>query len=357
MQTLDYFAFLNGTCSGFYFLTCLACGLQLCFGIFHPNKSSNVLLLRSVGILMLLASLSSFFYILSAIAPSLSDLWIVGNTVDYLLFIGIAGVGHLLVANNKISYRALIVLSIPFVTLAVLNISLPSARKILPDIAFAILIICYIFYAIALFRREKSLEDLYSNPEQHSLKWIGFIVIMLSGWWITLNVFYYTDFLSAWCDVALYLYMTAVALFSFGKVSGYGEPVSLQTQNEVNKVKWCEVPTRQDKSGALQAGLLRLLKEEKIFLKADLIVDEVVRLLGSNTKYFSAMLHNDMGTTFCHLINEYRIEEAKRLLQSSDDKAEAVGMLCGFNSRQSFYRTFARFTGQSPAEWRKKNHI
>ncbi len=59
------------------------------------------------------------------------------------------------------------------------------------------------------------------------------------------------------------------------------------------------------------------------------------------------------GCSFYQWVNRLRIKEAKRLKMEHPELTarDIAEHGCGFSSRQAFYRTFLRETGQSPSEW------
>ncbi|GAB3895351.1 helix-turn-helix domain-containing protein [Spirosoma agri] len=56
--------------------------------------------------------------------------------------------------------------------------------------------------------------------------------------------------------------------------------------------------------------------------------------------------------TFTDFVNEYRVNQARRLLQSSRTVAD-VGFAVGFNNLSHFNKTFRAVTGQTPSAYRK----
>ena len=54
------------------------------------------------------------------------------------------------------------------------------------------------------------------------------------------------------------------------------------------------------------------------------------------------------------LINHARIERAKSLLSSTDEKIIAIGFACGFGNLANFYRNFAARAGMTPKAWRQQ---
>lgn len=342
--------------AAFYFMACLSCGLQLCFGIFHPNQSDNVILSRLVGGILLGFSISALCYILGVTSAELRLLWDVGTAIDYVIFTFFVCVGYVIVTNNQPSVRILIVLALPFIVLALLHFRIPSWQDYFRLLAVLVMISEYLYYGIRIRHHERLLEDLYSNQKKHSLKWIRGIIALIVGWLVICLIFRLPG-LKIWQNAAAYIYMTGFVLFAAVKVSKYGKPVRRETQEQIEDlggVEWCGAGMSSESDSSMQAEFLRLLQDGRVYLNPDLTVEDVASRLNTMPRNLSAMLHNDMHISFCRLINEKRIEYAKELLRSSDDKVEQVGLLCGFNSYTSFYRTFLKITGQTPSEWR--NH-
>ena len=61
-----------------------------------------------------------------------------------------------------------------------------------------------------------------------------------------------------------------------------------------------------------------------------------------------------MGETLTDFILKEKTEEAKRLLRYTDKTATMIGSYLGFSSQSHFSRVFRKYTGQTPAEYRKK---
>jgi len=346
---IDIIAYLSGISNAIYAFTCLMCGLQLCFGIFSQGRHANTYLSRIAGSCMLVMSVSGVCYLFSDVLPQ-SDLWYrIGTSIDIFIFIGYAMVGYALYTNNESSRGRLIALASPFAVCAILNICFPNWLTVLFFVAAAILFAYYIWFGVALQGREHLLKDLYSDPDSHSLRWIWTTIGLFVGWWVVSGLFLIVPTLLPWYNAAVFAYMTVFFLFVFTKVSNYNEPVSLATQEEMEQT--CNLPPAT--CNLQPTRLSELMEQEQLYLNPDLTVEDVVKRLGTNTKYFSQMLHNEMHTSFAQLVNDYRIERAKYLLEHTDTKVELIGEHCGFNSRQSFHRVFAKTTGKTPAEWRE----
>ena len=127
------------------------------------------------------------------------------------------------------------------------------------------------------------------------------------------------------------------------EISLLGEPVSAQESAQGRE--------------ALKARLLSLLEHDGMFKDPNLKITDMAVRMGSNRAYVSRIVNQDLNTSFSELINTYRVEHAKRLLQQSRPSPVTIAEVVeqsGFSSESSFYRIFRHSTGMSPKAWRGK---
>ena len=92
------------------------------------------------------------------------------------------------------------------------------------------------------------------------------------------------------------------------------------------------------------------------FTNNDLTINTFSKSIGYNSKIVSKVLKTEFNSSFPHFINFYRIQKAKAILSSEDQKkytVDSIGQSVGFNSKSSFYTTFKKHTGQTPKEFRE----
>jgi AraC-like DNA-binding protein len=77
---------------------------------------------------------------------------------------------------------------------------------------------------------------------------------------------------------------------------------------------------------------------------------------GISTRNISTAINAHLGKNFFHLINEMRLNEAKKRLRVHGDHftIESVAEDCGFRSYSSFYNAFKEAEGKTPLQWMKK---
>ena len=82
--------------------------------------------------------------------------------------------------------------------------------------------------------------------------------------------------------------------------------------------------------------------------------DEVARAFGMNRRTFARRLQ-EYGTTFRELLDAVRFDASRGLLRSSAVSLEDVANRLGYSDVTAFARAFRRWSGSSPAVWRRKH--
>lgn len=83
-------------------------------------------------------------------------------------------------------------------------------------------------------------------------------------------------------------------------------------------------------------------------------IDTLADLCHLSATHFRRTFHETMGTTPLDFLNSTRIDEACKLLRSSDDSILSISGQIGFHSISSFNRCFVKLLGVSPRTWRKQ---
>lgn len=110
-----------------------------------------------------------------------------------------------------------------------------------------------------------------------------------------------------------------------------------------------------DAEASLLADKLHtLIVEEELYKNANLKLSEVAQHLQVLPHKLSQLINDNLGKSFAIFINEFRIEEAKKVIAANESlKLEAVGYDCGFNSKSTFYASFRKVTGTTPAKYKE----
>ncbi|AEE16045.1 AraC family transcriptional regulator [Treponema brennaborense] len=82
---------------------------------------------------------------------------------------------------------------------------------------------------------------------------------------------------------------------------------------------------------------------------------DIARIAGMNEQYVCRFFKKATGRTITSYVNLIRIEKAASLLSETDGKIIDIAVSCGYNNVGYFIRTFTRFKGTSPRQYRKKS--
>lgn len=91
------------------------------------------------------------------------------------------------------------------------------------------------------------------------------------------------------------------------------------------------------------------------FRENDLSLRKLADNCGVSTHLASKAINDCAGQNFYDWVNEYRINDAKRLL--IEKPGANVSPICyevGFNTKSTFYKAFKKIEGQTPNEYRKR---
>lgn len=93
--------------------------------------------------------------------------------------------------------------------------------------------------------------------------------------------------------------------------------------------------------------------------KNDLKIQNIADAVHINPQYMMRMFYKIMQVTVHDFILQFRIDNAKRLLLTSDLKVVDVAEECGFSSLSAFYAAFHKANSMSPIQFRKiqKNYF
>jgi AraC-like DNA-binding protein len=82
-------------------------------------------------------------------------------------------------------------------------------------------------------------------------------------------------------------------------------------------------------------------------------LDEMAEHLGITKQHLITVCKKRYNRTPVEYLNEYRIEEAKRLLSDTGTKIADIGTRSGFNSNSYFAKVFKQYTGITASEYRE----
>ncbi|HOV77100.1 MAG TPA: AraC family transcriptional regulator, partial [Sedimentisphaerales bacterium] len=82
---------------------------------------------------------------------------------------------------------------------------------------------------------------------------------------------------------------------------------------------------------------------------------QIARASHLSVSRLAHLFKEQMGVTVIDYVTSVRIERAKALLLDTDRSCTEIGFLAGYNNPSYFTRTFRRFTGMTPRQFRAQN--
>lgn len=106
------------------------------------------------------------------------------------------------------------------------------------------------------------------------------------------------------------------------------------------------------------AQLDQIMQREQLYLDNELTLGVLAEHLGLSSNHLSQVINSQFNLSFYELLNYYRVQRAKELLNSlaQDDSLNSldVAFEAGFGSASAFYRAFQRHTNLTPTAYRKR---
>ncbi len=84
----------------------------------------------------------------------------------------------------------------------------------------------------------------------------------------------------------------------------------------------------------------------------DISMQEVARVMNYSEAYFCKLFKQCFSKNFTSYLTEYRVAEAKKMLEEPTVNVKDVGKSVGYMDSNYFARVFKRITGQTPTEYR-----
>lgn len=120
-------------------------------------------------------------------------------------------------------------------------------------------------------------------------------------------------------------------------------PSAAETETETDK--------KVTQNNKLIAHLHKVLEEDRVFLRPDIHIDDVARMLLTNRTYVTRLMRQEYGLSFIEYVNIARIQYSQQLLYSSELSLDEVAEKSGFQSTSNYCRAFKRYIGSSPLNW------
>lgn len=233
---------------------------------------------------------------------------------------------------------------------------------------FFLLTLCYMILPVYLVMRYSGeyayfIRENVSDPEEYDLGWLRKTSVILSVLYSFYLVLLLTD--KPWLYVVdkavllgIWFYFFYKALFlkvikldnNFKK----GWDLSYAMEEEENDV---DKEQRNMLSLRYAEEVNTWFEREKPYLRDDLRLTDLQRVFPISRSYLSQLFNKELNTSFSDYVNQYRIEESKRLMDAEPlTSIQEIAERSGFHSISTFRRAFIKYVGIVPSEYKKNEN-
>ncbi len=230
-------------------------------------------------------------------------------------------------------------------------------------------------FGVSYIKYKKKIEECFSYSEEIDLRWLLYTMYAFIALFVLLDISKFIEVKNYFSIrtgfnltiLILITYLGTHALFQKKVFCETNELVSIKNSiivnvknlkpiNEDGSVeKYKKSNLSQDKKAQIKDEIISILQSGS-YRNPMLGLEHLAETIGTNSTYLSQVINEEFHQNFYQLVNRYRVEEAVRLLVSSENNiytVEAIAQQCGFRSKSSFNSAFKKLTQSTPSSYRK----
>ncbi len=236
-------------------------------------------------------------------------------------------------------------------------------RQLFLLMMYMIQTLTYGFIMIRMLRGySNSFKHVSSSNNIIQIDWLkrlvaGFVLYLTCDMIVTIIMLFFKSY------VFIVEYVSLLILSTFIYMVGYKailHPNQLFPRLNVVKEKYQKSSLNGEMAKIKLKNIQDIMETKRPYLNPELKLADLANSLGLSENHLSQVINQELGWNFYDFINEYRVKEAQQRLLDPSQKnytVLAIALDVGFNSNASFYRTFKKFCGISPAAFRKSSLV
>jgi AraC-like DNA-binding protein len=202
---------------------------------------------------------------------------------------------------------------------------------------------------LTLWSDKTPFQNLRSQRLGQERYWLVLTVIISNIVFVTLMFSYFSENVSS-LEIAqirtviglVFVYLVMTSLFRV-----YPQLIELRGLSSGTE----KYPSKEDEMVAQE--IEKLMDRDKIYHESGIGRSEIARELGVSEMTVTRVINQNFQKSVPQLLNERRIEDAKRLLKQTDEPMAVIARESGFNSVATFNRVFKEIEGSTPSQYRK----
>ena len=203
-----------------------------------------------------------------------------------------------------------------------------------------------VFLLIPLLKKTTRKENL--KPFE---KWIlticaAVILLFISYVWAILNITK-GSYINGAVYFSIIIYFVVFTLLYRKKTNDLS---SFSTQ------KYADKKLNDEDAQLIIGNLRKVMAEKQLFKNPNLKVNDLAKEINVSGHQLSQLLNDNIEKNFTLFVNEYRINEACKILSENTNLTiDAIGDEVGFNAKSTFFATFKKIKGMTPSAYQQSN--
>lgn len=226
------------------------------------------------------------------------------------------------------------------------------------SILFTQIAIYIVASLLVIWRYRKAIKEEFSTINSINLSWLNFILYGFLIAWLTSVV--YVVYVFIYSDVSPLLQtINYLAFFIFFNIIFYHGLVQPELFLALDaKPRYITSRLSQSDAHKYAAMLASYMETNKPHLEPTITLKDLSDRLSIPLRFLSQIINEYHHRNFFDFINQYRIEESKRLLRDPMNKDKTVLDILydvGFSSKSSFNTAFKKVVGLTPTQFRNQS--
>jgi AraC-like DNA-binding protein/uncharacterized membrane protein YhdT len=209
----------------------------------------------------------------------------------------------------------------------------------------------FIYLVVSGFVIKDTLKKMIAKGQQLTAAEVWLLMIFFGNVVIFISFFLsmiqapFTSYISGSIGFSMVLYLIISVLLYRKKT----DDLFLFSPNKYTGKK-----LQEEEAGILLGKLERVMTEQAVYRNPDLKLSDLSKGINVSSHQLSQLLNDNLGKNFTTFVNEFRINEACRII-STDHRLtlESIGYEVGFNSKSTFFAAFKKFTGTTPLSYQQ----
>jgi AraC-like DNA-binding protein len=235
-----------------------------------------------------------------------------------------------------------------------------NRNEILYPLMTSIIVIKYMslgIYAFLVYKLyKKKLEKRRNEMGSQAVKWQRNLMVLNSLYVVFYIVYSFALLNNIMTHILIYpqIFLMSCIILYLGYIA-YAQPSVFSKKLLFGKLtleKYQKSGLTDSFSLELKDQLLLLFVEEKIYKQSNISLGVLAQRLGTTRHNVSQVINEHFDLNFFHLVNKYRIEEAKEILKNDQNKNMNiidVAYDVGFNNKVTFNKAFKAQTNMTPS--------